>query len=93
MKATTDALDELVNDPRLNAEVSARISDDFEADVPMFAGYEDQAREIIEGEYGLEIVDEIQMSGTRFARVIDGNGGSVDSVETDMNADEAISMF
>jgi len=90
---STDALDALLNDDRFNQEVSARLTDDNTADVPLFSDYEAEAREAITEEHGLEIMDEQQMSGVRFATVVDPEGKDSESVDTDMNADEAISMF
>jgi len=90
---STDALDALLNDDRFNQEISARLTDDNTADVPLFGGYEAEAREAITEEFGLEIADEVQMSGVRFATVVDPDGDESESVDTDMNADEAISMF
>jgi len=90
---STNALDELLSDDRFNQEVSARLVDDNTADVPLFGGYEAEAREAITEEFGLEITDEEQMSGVRFATVVDPDGDDSESIDTDMNADEAISMF
>ena len=93
--ATTDVIEALVNDPRFNDETKARISGDNEAEVMLYSGHEDEQREIITEEFGLEITNESrgQMTGDTVATVVDPNGEKVEKVATDMSAEDAISMF
>ena len=90
---TTRTIRELLTDERFDQEVSPRLIDDNTVEVPLFSGYEAEGRETITVDYGLEIEGEQQMTGVRFAKVVDPNGEEADSVDTDMTSDEAISMF
>ena len=91
--ATTKALTELVNDDRFNGDTQARISGDNEAEVMLYSGHEDEQREIITNEFGLEITNESrgQMSGDTVATVVDPNGDEPEKVETTESAEELIS--
>jgi len=93
--ATTEALTLLVNDDRFNGDTNARISGDNEATVMLYSGHEDEQREIIKDEFGLAIDNEQYgvASGDTIATVVDPNGDDPEAVDTNMDADEAISMF
>jgi hypothetical protein len=92
---TTDAIDTLVSDPRFDQDCATSVVDHNTAQVMLFAGYEDEQREIIRGEFGLEITDEQRGagSGDTVATVVDPEGDEPDSVDVEMDASDAIGMF
>jgi len=73
---TTDAIDAIVNDDRFNDDTRARVCDHNKAQLVLYAGYEDQQREIIRDEFGLDIESEQRgaASGNTVTVVVDPDG-------------------
>jgi len=92
---TTDAIDTLVDDPRFDQDCATSVVDHNTAQVMLFAGYEDEQREIIRDEFGLEIESESRGagSGDRVATVVDPDGDDPEAVDVEMDASDAIEMF
>ena len=92
---TTDAIDAIVDDDRFNADTNVRVCDHNKAQLMLYAGYEDQQREIIRDEFGLEIESEERgaASGNTVTVVVDPDGDDPESVDTELSASGAIKMF
>ena len=91
---TTNALDALVSDARFDQDGAARISGHNEAEIMLFAGYEDEQREIVRDEFGLEITNEERgaSSGDTIATVVDPDGNEPEAPNVDYDRSVS-SMF
>ena len=92
---TTDAIDALVADDRFNADTNARVCDHNKAQIMLYAGYEDQQREIIRDEFGLEIESEQRgaASGNTVTVVVDPNGEEPEAPETTEVSNDISDLF
>ena len=92
---TTDKINAIVDDDRFNADTNARVCDHNKAQLMLYAGYEDQQREIIRDEFGLKIESQERgaASGNTVTVVVDPDGDDPNDVDVEMDPSDAIEMF